>query len=78
MARLYEYQGKELLKKAGIHVARGGPASSPEEARKVAESLGVPCVVKAQAWVTGRASSGLDAGPPRAVLSPAFLSSSFP
>ena len=58
MARLYEYQGKELLRKAGLKTARGGPASSPEEARKVAESIGIPCVVKAQAWVTGRASLG--------------------
>jgi succinyl-CoA synthetase beta subunit len=58
MARLYEYQGKELLRKAGINVPRGGVASTPEEARKLVESLGVPCVVKAQAWVTGRASLG--------------------
>lgn len=58
MARLYEYQGKELLRKAGLNVARGRPASTPEEARKAAEGIGKPCVVKAQAWVTGRASLG--------------------
>jgi succinyl-CoA synthetase beta subunit len=58
MARLHEYQGKELLKRHKVPVPRGGVASTPEEARRVAEELGGEVMVKAQAWVTGRASLG--------------------
>jgi succinyl-CoA synthetase beta subunit len=57
MARLHEYQGKALLAKAGIAIPRGGPASSPAEAAALAKSLG-PCVIKIQAWTTGRAAIG--------------------
>jgi succinyl-CoA synthetase beta subunit len=58
MARLHEYQGKELLKKVNIPVPRGGVARTPEEARQIAEGIGGETMVKAQAWVTGRASLG--------------------
>ncbi len=58
MARLHEYQGKALLKQFGISTPPGGPAASPEEARQIAEEIGAPVVVKAQAWVTGRAGLG--------------------
>ncbi|MCJ7623158.1 MAG: acetate--CoA ligase family protein, partial [Anaerolineaceae bacterium] len=58
MARLHEYQGKEVLKKWGILVPRGGQASSRESAYQLAASIGGEIVVKAQAWVTGRASVG--------------------
>jgi succinyl-CoA synthetase beta subunit len=58
MARLHEYQGKELFKAHKVPVPRGGVASTPEEARRVAEELGGEVMVKAQAWVTGRASMG--------------------
>ncbi|HUW96609.1 MAG TPA: ATP-grasp domain-containing protein [Anaerolineae bacterium] len=58
MARLHEYQGKELLKRHKVAVPRGGVASTPEEARRLAEELGGEVMVKAQAWVTGRASMG--------------------
>ena len=58
MARLHEYQGKPLLAKAGIGVPRGGVAASPEQAEKVAASLGGPVVLKIQAWTTGRARLG--------------------
>lgn len=37
---------------------RGGPARTPEEAARVAASLGGPFVVKIQAWTTGRAAMG--------------------
>lgn len=59
MARLHEHQGKKLLQEAGIAVPRGGVAARPEEARTLAADLGAPVVVKAQAWVTGRAEKGL-------------------
>jgi succinyl-CoA synthetase beta subunit len=58
MARLHEYQGKTLLQEAKITIPRGGPAHTPEEAHKVAEEIGGPVVIKAQAWVTGRAALG--------------------
>jgi len=58
MARLYEYQGKEVLSKIGIPVPKGRSAASPSEARKVAEEIGKPCVVKAQVWATGRFKAG--------------------
>ncbi|MDY0020589.1 MAG: acetate--CoA ligase family protein, partial [Anaerolineae bacterium] len=58
MARLHEYQGKELLKQFEIAVPKGGVATTPDEARALAAELGVPVMVKAQAWVTGRATMG--------------------
>ena len=58
MARLHEYQGKELLKQFKIPVPKGGVARTPEEARQIAEEVGGEVMVKAQAWVTGRAGLG--------------------
>jgi succinyl-CoA synthetase beta subunit len=58
MARLYEYQGKELLRQAGFTVPRGGPARTPEEARARAVECGGRVVLKAQVFVTGRAGAG--------------------
>jgi len=58
VARLYEYQGKELLKTRKIPIPRGGVASTPQEAKEIAEKLDCPVVIKAQAWVTGRAALG--------------------
>jgi len=58
MARLHEYQGKALLKQCNIAVPQGGVARTPDEARGLAEQIGQPVMVKAQAWVTGRASMG--------------------
>lgn len=58
MARLHEYKGKELLQKAGIKTPAGQGAKTVEEAYDTAKKLGVPVVVKAQVWVTGRAGLG--------------------
>ncbi len=58
MARLYEYQGKEILAAYGVAVPKGRVVSTPEEAREAAVALGRPVVVKAQAWSTGRAGIG--------------------
>jgi succinyl-CoA synthetase beta subunit len=58
MARLHEYQGKTLLKHTGIKVPEGGIAHSAQEALATAEAIGAEVVVKAQAWVTGRAGLG--------------------
>ncbi len=58
MARLHEYQGKELLRQFKIPIPKGGVARTPEEARQIAEEIGGETMVKAQAWVTGRAGLG--------------------
>jgi succinyl-CoA synthetase beta subunit len=58
VSRLYEYQGKKLLREAGIRVPEGKVVSTPEEARDVVERLGRPVVLKIQVWVTGRAGLG--------------------
>ena len=58
MARLYEYQGKELLKQFKIPVPQGGVARTADEARQIAEGIPGETMVKAQAWVTGRAGLG--------------------
>ncbi|MEW6716473.1 MAG: ATP-grasp domain-containing protein [Chloroflexota bacterium] len=58
MARLHEHQGKQLLKEHKIAVPRGGIVQTPEEARRLAVEIGGEVVIKAQAWVTGRAGMG--------------------
>ena len=58
MARIYEYQGKEVLRKEGIPVPSGKCVASAEEARKAAQEIGRPVVVKAQVWATGRFKAG--------------------
>ena len=58
MARLHEHQGKALLRQHKLAIPQGGVAATPDEARAIALELGKPVMVKAQAWVTGRASLG--------------------
>ena len=57
--KLHEYQAKEVLKKFGVPVSRGGVASTPEEAEDVAKSVGAPrYAVKAQIHAGGRGKAG--------------------
>ena len=58
MARLNEYQSKQLLKKAGISIPKGFIAATSGEAEEAARRLAGPVVVKMQVWVTGRAGLG--------------------
>ena len=58
MARLHEYQGKALLAEAGVAVPDGGPVTSGAEAAAMTRRLGRRVVLKAQAWITGRAARG--------------------
>ena len=58
MARIYEYQGKEVLRKLGILTPAGEVAATPEEARQAAAKIGKPTVLKAQVWATGRFKAG--------------------
>ena len=55
---LYEYQGKELFRRAGIPVSAGRLATAPEEARAAAVELGGQVVVKAQVLTGGRGKAG--------------------
>jgi succinyl-CoA synthetase beta subunit len=58
MARLYEYQGKQLLKTAKVPVPQGEVATTPREAGKIAEKIGKPVAIKAQIWAGGRGKAG--------------------
>jgi succinyl-CoA synthetase beta subunit len=58
MARLYEYQGKDIFKKSGITIPEGEAVKTPEDAKNAAERIGKPVVVKAQVWAGGRGKSG--------------------
>jgi succinyl-CoA synthetase beta subunit len=55
---LYEYQGRDLFARHGLPVLDGGVATTPEEARAIAERLGGRVVVKAQVKVGGRGKAG--------------------
>ena len=55
---LHEYQGKELFRRYGIPVSEGVLATTAEEAREAAETLGGPVVVKAQVLIGGRGKAG--------------------
>src|SRR6195952_4856673 len=55
---LYEYQGKQLFKQFGIPVSEGRLATTPAEARRAAEEIGGPVVVKAQVLTGGRGKAG--------------------
>jgi succinyl-CoA synthetase beta subunit len=55
---LLEYQGKQLFARHGIPVPEGQPAESVEEAVKAADTIGYPCVVKAQVQIGGRGKAG--------------------
>ncbi len=58
MARLYEYQSKEILKKFKIPVPEGEVANSPEDVKRIAEKLNGKVVLKVQVWEKGRAGFG--------------------
>ncbi len=55
---IHEYQAKELFRAAGIPVPPGRVATSPDEARQIAEELGGKVVVKAQVHSGGRGKAG--------------------
>jgi succinyl-CoA synthetase beta subunit len=57
--KIHEYQGKEILRAYNVPVPRGNVASSPQEARQAAETLGGDrWVVKAQIHAGGRGKGG--------------------
>ena len=56
--RLHEYQSKEIFSNYHIPIPRGRLASTPDEAKLIAEELNGPVVLKAQVLVGGRGKSG--------------------
>ncbi|MCI0440941.1 MAG: acetate--CoA ligase family protein, partial [Chloroflexi bacterium] len=56
--KVHEYQAKEILAGYGVPVPRGGVASTPEEAARIAAELGGRAVVKAQVHAGGRGRAG--------------------
>ena len=55
---LFEYQAKDLFAKYGVPVTPGRVATTPAEARQIAEEIGGPVVVKAQVKTGGRGKAG--------------------
>ena len=55
---LYEFEGKALLKRAGVATPRGIFAGDPDEARAAGDTVGYPCVVKSQVLSGGRGKAG--------------------
>ena len=56
--KLQEYQSKPLFAGQGLLVPRGGVATTPREARRLARDLGGAVAVKAQVLVGGRGKAG--------------------
>ena len=55
---LHEYQAREILRRYGIPVSDGDVATTPDEARAIAQRLGGRVVVKAQVYAGGRGKAG--------------------
>ncbi len=56
--KLHEHQSKRLFAQHGVPIPSGDVASTPQEAREVAEALGGSVVVKSQVLVGGRGKAG--------------------
>lgn len=56
--KLHEYQARDLIAQFGVPVTGGGVATTPAEARAIAEQIGGKVVVKAQVFVGGRGKAG--------------------
>ena len=54
MARLYEYQGKQLLKAAKVPIPQGEVATTPQEVKKIAEILRDPAAFNIPTWMFNR------------------------
>ena len=56
--KLHEYQSKKLFAEFGVPIPKGNIASTPAEAKAIAEDLGGRVVVKSQVLVGGRGKAG--------------------
>ena len=56
--KIHEFQAKQLFQQFGVSTPKGQVASTPEEAKKIAQDLGGKVVVKAQIHAGGRGKGG--------------------
>jgi succinyl-CoA synthetase beta subunit len=56
--RFFEYEAREIVKRAGIPVTDYGFTTDPAEARRIAERIGGPTVIKSQVLTGGRMKAG--------------------
>jgi succinyl-CoA synthetase beta subunit/citryl-CoA synthetase large subunit len=56
--RLFEYESRQVLERAGVPVAPGGFATTAEEAAEIAREVGGPVVIKSQVLTGGRMKAG--------------------
>jgi succinyl-CoA synthetase beta subunit len=54
----YEYEARKIVELAGIPVTRYGFCQTADEARKIAEEIGGPTVIKSQVLTGGRMKAG--------------------
>jgi succinyl-CoA synthetase beta subunit len=55
---IHEYQAKDILRDFGLPVPPGEVATTPEDARSLADKYGAPVMVKAQVHAGGRGKAG--------------------
>jgi len=56
--KLHEYHSKRLFAAHGVPIPRGDVATTPQEARRIAEELGGAVIVKSQVLAGGRGKAG--------------------
>jgi succinyl-CoA synthetase beta subunit len=56
--RFFEYESRQLVERAAIPVTKYGFCKTPEEARRAAEEIGGPVVIKSQVLTGGRMKAG--------------------
>ncbi|HLI33114.1 MAG TPA: ATP-grasp domain-containing protein [Solirubrobacteraceae bacterium] len=56
--RFFEYEAREIVRRAGIPVTDFGFAKTPAEAREIAQRIGGPVVIKSQVLSGGRMKAG--------------------
>jgi succinyl-CoA synthetase beta subunit len=56
--RFFEYESREVVRRAGIPTTKFGFAKTADEARAIAEDIGGPVVIKSQVLTGGRMKAG--------------------
>src|SRR5436189_5273117 len=56
--RFFEYESRRIVERTGIPVTKYGFCTTPDEARKAAEDIGGPVVIKSQVLTGGRMKAG--------------------
>jgi succinyl-CoA synthetase beta subunit len=56
--RFFEYEAREIVRRAGIPVTKFGFATTADRAREIAEDIGGPVVIKSQVLTGGRMKAG--------------------